>query len=67
MLDINKGHYLELMDRLNMVACMLNDYCLSHPLSESNNDIEKQIEKSIEEVLNAYKLVGEKEDEKDIW
>jgi hypothetical protein len=60
---INKGHYLELMDRLHVVMCTLNDHCLEHPLSQSDEDIKFKIEYAIGQLWEAYQLVGQKEDE----
>lgn len=59
---INKGHYLELMDRIHIAACMIDDYILNHPLSENEPDIQNKLDTALELLLEAYQLVGEKED-----
>jgi len=61
--SINDGHYLELMDRLHIVICTLNDHCLEHPLSESDKEIKFQIEYAIGQIWDAYQLVGNKSPE----
>ena len=33
---INDGHYLELMDRLHVQTCMIDDHLVSHPLTKKN-------------------------------
>ena len=43
-IEINDGHYLELMDRLHIIICTLNDHCVEHPLSQSDKEIKFQIE-----------------------
>jgi hypothetical protein len=58
---INEGHYLELMDRLHVVMCTLNDHCLEHPLTQKNEDIKFQIEYAIGQLWDAYQLVGNKD------
>ncbi len=58
---INAGHYLELMDRLHVVMCTLNDHCLEHPLTQKNEDIKFQIEYAIGQLWDAYQLVGNKD------
>ena len=58
---INPGHYLELMDRLHIVACNLDWYCLQHPLSEKYPDIAIRIEEALGTVFEAYQYVGCKE------
>lgn len=59
---INKGHYLELMDRIHIAACMIDDHILNHPLSENEPDIQTKLDTALELLLEAYQLVGEKED-----
>jgi hypothetical protein len=58
--EINDGHYLELMDRLHVIICTLNDHCLEHPLSESDSDIKFQIDYAIGQLWDAYQMVGKK-------
>jgi hypothetical protein len=58
--EINDGHYLELMDRLHVVMCNLNDHCLEHPLAQSHNEIKSKIEYAIEQLWDVYQLTGNK-------
>ena len=60
--EINPGHYLELMDRLYVLASTLHEHCLEHPLSEHDEEIYKAIETAIEATYDAYQLVGQKEE-----
>lgn len=57
--DINPGHYLELMDRLHVIACNLDEHCIQHPLSEVHPEIALKIEEALSRVLEAYQIVGE--------
>lgn len=59
---INKGHYLELMDRIHIVMMNIQDHLLDHPLAENEKDIQKKIEKAQHKLWEAYQLVGNKED-----
>lgn len=59
---INKGHYLELMDRIHIVMMNIQDHLIDHPLSENEKDIQKKVEKAQHNLWKAYQLVGEKED-----
>ena len=61
--EINKGHYLELMDRLYVTMSNINDHILEHPLTEKETDIQSLVEESISNLWEAYQLVGQKEDE----
>jgi hypothetical protein len=60
-IEINPGHYLELMDRLHVIACTLNDHCVEHPLSQNDKEIKFRIEYALGQVLDAYQYVGQKE------
>jgi len=59
--SINKGHYLELMDRIHIAACMIDDHILNHPLSENEPDIQNKLDEALSLLLDAYQLVGNKE------
>jgi hypothetical protein len=61
--DINKGHFLELMDRLHIIMMNIKDHILSHPLTENEKDIQKKVEQASLKLWEAYQLVGNKEDE----
>jgi len=60
--SINKGHYLELMDRIHIVMCNLNDHILHHPLTENEIEITKKVEEAFSNLWETYQLVGNKED-----
>jgi hypothetical protein len=62
-IEINDGHYLELMDRLHIVISTLNDHCLEHPLSQSDEEIKSKIECAIGQIWDAYQIVGNKSPE----
>jgi hypothetical protein len=59
-IKINDGHYLELMDRIHIVMCTLNDHILHHPLTENEIEITKKVEDAISSLWDAYQLVGNK-------
>ena len=59
---INKGHYLELMDRLAVQTDVIHNYIYEHPLAENHPDIQKKIENALTNLYEAYQLVGQKED-----
>ena len=59
---INKGHYLELMDRIHIVMMNVQEHLVEHPLAENEKDIQKKLEKASHNLWEAYQLVGQKED-----
>lgn len=59
---INKGHYLELMDRIHILCCTLDDHILNHPLAENETEIQNKLDEALMLLLEAYQLIGQKED-----
>lgn len=59
-IEINDGHYLELMDRLHVIMSNLNDHCVKHPLAQSDDEIKFKIEYALGQVWDAYQTVGGK-------
>ena len=59
--SINQGHYLELMDRIHVLCCTLDEHILNHPLSENEPDIQTKLDSALELLLEAYQIVGNKE------
>jgi hypothetical protein len=59
--SINKGHYLELMDRIHIAACMIDDHILNHPLSENEPEIQNRLDEALTLLLETYQIVGNKE------
>jgi len=55
---INDGHYLELMDRLHVLMCTLEDHCVKHPVSKKNKDIKFKLEYALGQLWDAYQEVG---------
>jgi hypothetical protein len=58
--EINDGHYLELMDRLHVVSCTIDEHILTHPLTEVNKDIQIKIDEALSLLMEAYQMVGNK-------
>ena len=59
-IEINDGHYLELMDRLHVIICTLNDHCIDHPLAQSDKEIKLKIEYAAGQLWDVYQMVGNK-------
>lgn len=56
--EINEGHYLELMDRLWMISCIVEDHLINHPLAEKEEKVRLLIEKAGLLLAEAYQEVG---------
>jgi len=61
---INDGHYLELMDRLHVIMCTLNDHCVEHPLTETDSELKFQLEYVLGRLWDIYQYVGNMEETK---
>ena len=56
---INDGHYLELMDRLYIQICSVEDHLYNHPLTKKIKKVKKLINKAGMSLSEAYQIVGE--------
>ena len=63
-MKINDGHYLELLDRLHVIMCNVEEHCIKHPVSKKNKDIRFQLEYALGQLWDAYQQVGDLEDDK---
>jgi hypothetical protein len=61
--QINKGHYLELMDRTHVIMDNINSHLLEHPLTDNENELKEKYEIALDALWDAYQLIGNKEDE----
>lgn len=55
---INDGHYLELMDRLYVQTCMIEDHLAGHPLTKKIKKVKKLIDSAGMSLAEAYQIVG---------
>jgi hypothetical protein len=58
-MKINDGHYLELMDRLYVEICSIEDYLCKHPLTKKMKKVRRLIDNAGLSLAEAYQLVGE--------
>lgn len=58
MSELNDGHYLELMDRLHIINCTIEDHLLDHPLTSTYSEVKDLIEEAQAKLLQAYQIVG---------
>jgi hypothetical protein len=62
--NINQGHYLELMDRLHVVMCNVQEHCIDHPLAKKNKEIKFKLEYALGQLWDAYQEVGKLDHER---
>lgn len=56
--EINDGHYHEMMDRLYVQMSVLEEHLIEHPVGQKHRDIRKLIIKAIVALVQAYKITG---------
>jgi hypothetical protein len=64
-MKINDGHYLELMDRLHVLTCLMDSHLVHHPLTKKIKKVKKLIDTAQWALLEAYQVVGEKDYERE--
>jgi len=57
-IEINDGHYLEIMDRLHVQMSVLESHLLEHPIANENKEVKRLIIRSIVALVQAYQIVG---------
>ena len=57
-IEINDGHYLEIMDRLHVQMCVLESHLVEHPIANENKEVKRLIIKAIVALVQAYQIVG---------
>ena len=56
--QINKGHHLELADRLSIIMSNIDEHCYDHPAA--NDDIKTLIDSAMADLWEAYQIAGNK-------
>ena len=60
-MEINDGHYLELMDRLHVITSVIEDHITTHPLTHTLPEVKDLIEEAQTKLMQAYQIVGSRE------
>ena len=56
--EINDGHYIELLDRTHVVMEMIDTHLIKHPLATQDEEIKHQLEYALGKLYDAYQLIG---------
>ena len=57
-IEINDGHYLEMMDRLHIQMEVLSDHLVDHPIAEKHKEVKRLIIKAMVTLVQAYQITG---------
>jgi hypothetical protein len=55
---LNEGFYIEAIDRAYIVANMMEDILIEHPVFIKHKELRKRVKKAQKFVLAAYQLIG---------
>ena len=55
---LNPGHYLELMDRLNLIMDIMESHCIQHPLAKTERNVRNLLYNAIDNIYDAYEEVS---------
>ena len=58
--EINAGHWTEMIDRIHVANMSVHAYLLDHPVSCAHEDINIELTKAADALMNAYELAGRK-------
>lgn len=56
--EINDGHYHEMMDRLHIQMETLDEHLLKHPVGQQHKEVNRLLIKAIITLLQAYQITG---------
>ncbi len=59
-ITLTKEHYHEMLDRLHVMSCMINDHLLEHSVAQQDEEIKKPIEQALEILAETYQIAGYK-------
>ena len=56
--EINDGHYHEMLDRLHVQMSVLEEHVLSHPVADKHKEVKRLIIRAIVTLVQAYQITG---------
>lgn len=55
---LNEGHYTEAIDRAYIVANMIEDVLIDHPVYRKHKELKKKVKSAQQLILDAYQMIG---------
>lgn len=55
---LNEGYYIEAIDRAYIVADMIENVLITHPVFCKHKKLKEKVKKAQNEILDAYQLIG---------
>lgn len=57
---LDEYHYHEIVDRLHVMMCMIDDHLQQHPVAKIETEASTLISSATDNLWKAYQLLGEK-------
>ncbi len=58
--ELDAFHYHEMLDRLHVIMCTIDDHLQQHPVAKIENEIGNHINEAVNHLWKAYQLAGAK-------
>ena len=55
---LNEGHYVEAIDRAYIIAEIIENVLVEHPVFEKHKKLMKKVKKAQQHILDAYQMIG---------
>jgi hypothetical protein len=55
---VNEGHYIELIDRVHVIASNIEEHLINHRLTADVKQLTEYFESAQQSLLDAYQLIG---------
>ena len=55
---LNSGYYHEMVDRLHVIMCTIDEHLVQHPVAKLDKDVSKKIEEALDLLHEAYQQAG---------
>ena len=56
--ELDEFHYHEALDRTHLIASMIEEFLLNHPVFEKHNHLRESAEKAQELIVDTYQSIG---------
>jgi len=57
-IKLDKFHYHEMLDRLHVIQCTIDDHLQQHPVAKIETDVKDLISEAQDKLFEAYQIVG---------
>lgn len=59
-IELDDYHYHELLDRLHVIMCTIDNHLIQHPVCKIETDVKDHVSNAVDQLFIAYQLIGGK-------